>query len=184
MIYVGLDVGKKNDNSALSCFAKSSQRLIINHLHRYHLGTPYPAMVAQVTKLLNMIGDATLMIDNTGGGIVVTDMFRMLHAQKKLSARVVAINISGGAKVTMVNEDEYSVPKSILAKTTHQLLREKKIGISQRLPEARSLKTEFGRFQQRINQRGHAQYAADWKSGTSDDLLLSVLIGAWGAVNL
>ena len=53
MFYVGLDLGKRRDHSAIAVIQKIERlrhRLLIRHLERAPLGTPYTAVVSRVRE--------------------------------------------------------------------------------------------------------------------------------------
>ena len=79
---VGLDLGQAQDYSALAVVehaGRSRDRpLLVRHLHRWPLGTAYPAIVADVAATLAappLPAGAVLAIDRTGVGRAVFDLF-------------------------------------------------------------------------------------------------------------
>src|SRR5262245_46408789 len=93
--FVGLDLGQRQDYTALSVIErhgrevanptaaqreKPSAMYLVRHLKRYELGTPYPAIVADVAATLQKEplnqSRSTLVLDATGVGTPVVDMFK------------------------------------------------------------------------------------------------------------
>ena len=99
---MGLDLGQSQDYTAL-CVAErvdvptGKAHYHLRHLERFRLGTSYPAVVERVEEMLagpHLWGCSQLVVDGTGVGVPVVDMFR----QKGLSP--IAITITGGDTVT------------------------------------------------------------------------------------
>ena len=85
----------------------------LRHLKRFRLGTSYPAVVERVGEMLAgppLWGCRQLVVDGTGVGAPVVDMFR----QKGLVP--IAITITGGDTVTG-ERGNYRVPKRYLVST-------------------------------------------------------------------
>lgn len=80
---IGLDVGQAQDYTALTVFERFHRERPIcyhlRHLLRFKLGTPYPDQVAKVADIIKqepLRGRCTLIVDGTGAGRPVVDMFR------------------------------------------------------------------------------------------------------------
>ena len=53
MFYLGLDLGKKHDHTAIAIVEKRMHTtLLVRHLERVELGTPYPAVVARIGEIV------------------------------------------------------------------------------------------------------------------------------------
>ena len=96
--YFGLDIGQVKDYSALVVVERRPGALPEYHvlnIKRFKLGTSYPEIVELVQKAMKhpCIQPAVLLIDNTGVGMAVSDLFR----QAKLFFW--SITITGGDKV-------------------------------------------------------------------------------------
>jgi hypothetical protein len=84
---VGLDLGQASDFTALAVLerrdvADGPASYGCRHLERFHLGTPYPTIVSAVAKMFDspaLLG-APLVVDGTGVGRAVVDMFSLVHA--------------------------------------------------------------------------------------------------------
>src|SRR4051794_17471212 len=107
--YTGLDLGQAQDPTALAVLEKTplkppdpSGRLLFTyacrHLQRWPLGTSYPEVVAAVGKMFSQppLKGSVLVVDGTGVGRAVVDMFR----QARLVRNLHAVTITGGHTVT------------------------------------------------------------------------------------
>ena len=50
MFYLGLDLGQRRDHSAIAVIEKRNALMLVRHLERVALGTPYPAVVERVGR--------------------------------------------------------------------------------------------------------------------------------------
>jgi hypothetical protein len=156
------------------------------HLQRWPIGTRYPVIVSEVAEMLRRLpapqqpktawskAENHLVIDRTGVGRAVYDMFT------DLGVRPVGITITGGDKPVRDRRD-WSVPKKDLAGALQATLGTGRLKIAPELPETPVLVQELQNFEVRISTSGHAQFAADWRSGTHDDLVLALACAVWYA---
>ena len=198
---IGLDLGQGPDYSAV-CVVKRMQArpeppshpenvrrnpprprvgkatYAVNYLHRYPLKTRYNEVVEDVVRLkaskpLN--GKATVVIDRTGVGKSVFDMF--LAA----GLRPIGVWVHGGAKERR-DADGWNVPKRNLVGVMQVLSENKRLKIVPTLPHAPLLIEELKSFQAKISATGHDTYGAtpdDWRTSPNDDLVLSVAFACW-----
>ena len=192
--FVGLDLGQRQDYTALSVIERHGQEIAnpttaqkeepgaryhVRHLKRYELGTPYPAIVADVAAIckkepLNK-SRTVLVLDATGVGAPVVDMFK----REELPCELIALTITGGSEVTHQGQN-YNVPKRDLVSTTQVLLQSGRLKIAKELPEAATLVKEFENFQVKITLAANDTYGA-WREGMHDDLVLAVAMACWKA---
>ena len=110
--HVGLDLGQASDPTALVILARPAAQDVaaarlppvyeVPHLRRWPLGTSYPAIVADVGKLLARpeLAGAVLVVDQTGVGRPVVDFFK-----KELSSPwLVPVTITSGQAVTVADD--------------------------------------------------------------------------------
>lgn len=174
------------------------------HLHRFTLGTSYPAMVRHVCELLGtsqMAGQtAALVLDATGVGGAVLDLFR---EAPDMGTAVIAVSITSGnephADETSLN---FWVPKRDLVSVLTVLMPEPvdendpqsvppdapRLRMSSALPLTTLFLAEAHNFKAKINARGHDAYeaggvgaAGEWREGAHDDVVLSVALVCWYA---
>ena len=180
---VSLDLGQQKDYTALSVIERTerdAQKALfkVKYLKRYPLGTPYTAVVTDVTAMLGhetLAGYRTsLVIDLTGVGLPVWDMFQAAG----LSQAVYGITITGGIEVAKPAPGRYNVPKRDLVGIVQVLLQSRRLKVAEGLQEAATLVRELQNFQVKITESAHDTYGA-WREGTHDDLVLSVAMGCW-----
>jgi hypothetical protein len=197
---VGLDLGQAQDYTALTVLEKLPQvaqepqtrregnltytgmvqvekpaHFHVRHLERYELGTLYPAIVDKVKGMLQTpaLRGAKLVVDGTGVGRPVVDMFRAA----KLNP--VAVLITGGDVVN--HEGGYwRVPKRDLVGAVQVPLQDKRLKFAEGLPLVPTLVNEMFNFKVKITENAHDTYRA-WREGQHDDLILSVMLAAWWA---
>ena len=143
---VGLDLGQSQDFTALAVMQRvnaptrkengyddgpiKAAHYHIRHLERFRLGTPYPAVVERTQELLRhepLAKAHKLVIDGTGVGVAVVDMFR----QKWLVPTSIAI--TGGDTVTR-DGGNYRVPKRDLVGVMQVLLQSERLKVAEELP--------------------------------------------------
>jgi hypothetical protein len=178
VFFCGLDLGQARDYTAWAVIERRPGIPAIYHirsLKRFDLGLSYPSIVRQIRLAVEneAIKPNLLLIDNTGVGRAVADLFRQdgLHFYP--------ITITGADKVN-IESGSVRVPKRDLVSSIQVLLQTKRLKISSLLPEAQVLLEEMTNFQVKISQTGHDSYGA-WREGTHDDLLLSVALACWAA---
>ena len=180
MSYVcGLDLGQAADYTALVIVRVSAERppyFDCVELWRFPLQTPYPAVVSEVERLLEtgpLRSQCSLVLDATGCGRPVADMFREAHVP-----RPIAVSIHGGDTLSR-DGVHYRVPKRDLVGIVQVLLQERRLRIAQALPEARTLQQELLNFKVKIDPlTAHDSYSA-WREGQHDDLVLALALACW-----
>jgi hypothetical protein len=168
----GIDVKTKDDVEQLHCI----------HLQRWQLRTSYPAIVADVVKMINSLKPyqspdykPVLAIDATGVGAPVVDLFK----RERINAELRPIQIVGGANVS----EEFGmtrVPKRDLVSVVQVALQNRTLKIAAELNEAETLARELQNFTVKITDSANDVYGA-WREGTHDDLVLAVALALWTA---
>lgn len=183
--YVAVDLGQAADYTAVvvneRAQAFESGKTVVHHriryLHRYALGTTYPAIVDSVRRLVAQLPEMPqkpeLLIDQTGVGRAVGDIFR------EAGMYPVGISITGGSSVNRVSQWDVRVPKRELASITQAILQTGRIAIAHDVPFAQTLEDELSNFKVRITQTGSEQF--EGRTGVHDDLVLSLAIALWAA---
>src|SRR5262249_49241323 len=87
---------------------------IVRFLHRWDLGTAYPVIVRDVAAMVRRspLDWPPLIIDRTGVGAAVTDMFRDHHDMRAVLKPVL---ITGGHETVLAPDGCWHVPKKELA---------------------------------------------------------------------
>lgn len=182
--FLGLDLGQAQDYTALAVLERKEFRCEarpdeyhVRHLERPRLGTPYPAIVERVRSLMEseqLCSKAALVVDRTGVGAPVVDMFR------QAGLRPVPITITGGNSVASA-DGGYHVPKRDLVSTLQVLFQSNRLKVAAELPEARLFLDELLNFRVKIDAKtAHDSYGA-WREGAHDDLVLAVALACWYA---
>ncbi len=135
--FVGLDLGQLTDFTAVAvlevldlvgaydpvhCGWEKKTILRVRHLERMPLGTPYPAVVERVRRVVrsgDLLGRCQLMVDATGVGPPVVDMLR----QKDLGCLMLPAMITG-ADMESYDRGYYRVPKRDLVVGLQVMLQE------------------------------------------------------------
>jgi hypothetical protein len=146
----------------------------VGYLERMPLGTPYPSIVARVGSLLGRLPGAELVIDYTGVGRPVFDMFRISGISP------IGVLITGGATETHEGFI-HGVPKLTLISRLQVLLHEGRLKIHKDLSEAETLVRELQDFRCEFTAAGALTFNA--RSGRHDDLLLALAIAVWRAAD-
>jgi hypothetical protein len=176
---VGVDLGQAGDYTAITAAEFHPDIAYIRGLERLPLGTPYTArdrssVVSRVADIMALpqLKDAYLLIDRTGVGRAVYDLF----VEKGL--KPIGITITGGNLVHPVMGG-FSVPKRDLVFSLVALFQAGAIKIPGLSPEADTLVKELMNFKMKIKaDTAHDSYEA-WREGDHDDLVLSASLPCW-----
>lgn len=175
---IGLDLGQSQDYTALSILERvqdDSDEPIYNirRLERIR-GEPYPSIVEKIKAMLRSpsLAGATLVIDQTGVGAAVVDMFI------KAALKPIGISIHGGDRVSREGLN-FKVPKRDLVGVLMVLLQNNRLKISDKLKLGPVLQKEMLNFKVKIDPAtSHDSYSA-WREAEHDDLVLSVALACW-----
>jgi hypothetical protein len=175
----GLDLGKRQDFSALASVEQTRHgdgpaRYGVRALTRWKLGTDYTAIVDEVVKLFAAppLAGSTLVIDGTGVGAAVVDLFR----RSGVRAGVVEVLITGGHAVSRDERGVVHVAKTQLGSTLVALEGQRRLEVAPKLKLRAALERELSTFTARITPAGNEQVLADPRSGEHDDLVLAVVL--------
>jgi hypothetical protein len=189
MFYVGLDLGQRQDHSAIAVVEKRIPRLaflppegrelLVRKVERLPLGTPYPGVVARVRELMcgeALAGQCTLVVDATGVGAPVVEMLR----SARLGCEVTAVTITGGEKESGSGSTK-SVPKRDLIAGLQLALEKSELKIARRMKEAGTLVRELVDVRATASLGlGKVKIGANG-SGQHDDLVLALALACWRA---
>jgi hypothetical protein len=152
--------------------------LWLRALHRYPLRTPYPDIVADVVRRLGGAGtqrnDAVLVVDGTGVGAAVVDMFR--YADPPLPCELRRVVIHGGVKVTI--DRGIHVPKRDLIGAVQVVLHTGRLQVARHSEATEVWAREMQNYQLKLSDSGHDIYNARGDS-QHDDLVLAVALAVW-----
>ncbi len=192
--FVGVDLGQKQDFTAL-CVVERLQRRFdavdpvtwqnlrettycLRYLQRVPLGTPYPAVVARVMKLVKnpkMMGGCEVVVDATGVGGAVLDMLREAWP----GGRLVPVTITGG-NAPVPSGAGWNVPKRDLVVGLQVMFEKQEMRIAGNVPESGNFLRELAGMRVKLSASGHDSYGTR-RRGEHDDLVLAVAIACWWA---
>ena len=185
--YLGLDLGQARDFSAIAIAERRTEttgrspvtfapetttRVIVHHLERIPLRTPYPQVVQRVQALAHhpVFENRRLeiVIDSTGVGAVIRDLLRdaRLGVAEGRHIRLIPVTLTGGEQVNHLPGDVHSVPRHDLLSNLRVLLEKRMLTIAARGPASEALRTEFLRWGTR---------------SAHDDLIFAVALACWRA---
>ncbi len=152
-------------------------RIDVRHLERLPLKMAYPDQIAHVRAVLQRPPldrpSTDLVLDQTGVGKPIVDMFRA----EGLSP--IGITITAGDDWSKVSHEEFRVSKLLLVSRLQAMLHAGELRIAKGLADAQVLTWELQDFRAQITESGYTRFGA--RSGTHDDLVLALAIGAWWA---
>lgn len=145
----------------------------IRHAERIR-GKPYPEIVERVAQLLARLAPlgVTLVVDATGVGAAVVDMFR------QAGLFPVPVLIHGGDAVSR-DKGTWRVPKRDLVGAVQAGLQTGRLKIAPEMALSEVLVRELDTFKVTINiNTKHDSYAA-WREADHDDLVLATALALW-----
>ncbi len=184
--FVGLDLGQAMDYSAIAVLerrqirdAKRPERQRWNfacrYLHRWELGTRYPAIVEDVNTLLSRepLTGCTLAVDRTGVGAAVRDML----VARELPCQLRTILITSGHAVSYDKEGIH-LPKRELAGIMMSIIQSRRLQIVKSLALAAVLEKELETFKVKVTLAGNETFES-WRERDHDDIVLAIAMAAW-----
>lgn len=154
-----------------------AERFDVVHLERL-LGVPYPEQVGYIADVLNrppLRGTAELVIDQTGVGAPVGDLF------EAAGLAPVRITITAGAEPMQHGHNRWSVPKAMLVSIVDAKLHCGELRFAEALTDAGALREELRDFRRMVTAAGRATFSA--RVGAHDDLVLAVALATWRLAN-
>ncbi len=200
---LGLDLGQQADPSALVVLERSVVNLQTSYqcryLRRWPLGTTYPEIVKEVVQTVRRpeLIDPILVVDQTGVGRPVVDLFQMggkrpleradhvaegEHSHLACPCPVKPITITAGFNTTILPDGSIHVPKKDLVGCLITLFGYRRLQIAAGLKDADVLRKELENFKVKVTKAGNETFAA-WRDGDHDDIVLSIAISAWVGEN-
>ena len=177
--YLGLDLGQARDYSAIAIVERrvaltgahdpvtylqhTRTRIVVRHLERIPLRTPYPDVVERVRQRVQPYRNRQIQVvlDATGVGAAVRDM---LH-RARLGAPLISVTITGGERVS-VSFGDYHVPRQDLLANLRVLIEKRMLTIRKGTQTAEALRAELLRWGRR---------------SAHDDLIFATALACWKA---
>jgi len=200
--YIGLDLGKRQDYTALTVVAEREKQERhrrtfedraqtetalrwafsghwLQHLQRWSLGTKYAKIAADVAELTRRPPfrrvETTLVVDRGGVGEAVYE--QIAGRAGNGPADLVGVTITGGKKVTAAGAGHYRVPKRDLVAALQVAVQNGEIRAASELELWPTLRGEMESFTAEITETGHETYEA--RQGEHDDLVLGLALPVW-----
>ncbi len=179
---LGLDLGQAADYTALAAVRAAGEsadgRTVwdVPQLRRWPLGTAYPEIVADVAELVAGLDRPALVLDGTGCGRPVLDLFR--GADLAVSELVAAV-ITGGHEVNRVSAEEVHLPKRDLVGCVQSALQGRRLRVPRHLPEGAVLGRELSTFRAKVNIATGNETLEAWRERDHDDMVLALALALW-----
>jgi hypothetical protein len=193
--FLGLDLGQAADPTALAVLAADEaedprartavRTYTVCHLHRWHLGTRYPAIVEDLAQLLARppqaeppydeppLAGSVLAVDATGVGRAVVEMFE----EARLPVQLRPLLITSGHQETCVH-GTWHVAKKALVSCLQVLLQARRLFIVPGLEHTKALTKELENFRVKVTAAANETFEAV-RQNLHDDLVLAVAMAAW-----
>jgi hypothetical protein len=178
MFYIGLDLGKTRDPSAIAVVERQAvgHRFVdVRGLERLPLGTPYPVVVERLGKLVWELRRCCVVVDGTGLGAPVVDLIR----RARLGCEISEVTITGGEHASSGSAGgRWNVPKQDLLTGVQVLLEAGEMRIARGLREAGVLARELTDVRATQKRNGRLRLGADG-CGEHDDLVMALAMACW-----
>jgi phage FluMu gp28-like protein len=188
MFYLGIDLGKTRDHTAIVIVERNDSRtaytgsifngLKLRYAERVPLGTAYTQVAEHIKGMVwhqNLRGQCVVVVDATGVGAPVVDMLR----SGQLGCEVIAVNITGGERETQFGS-VWNVPKRDLMAGVQVLLEKQELRIARGMVETGSLIRELTNVRMTAASSGRVRMGADG-CGQHDDLVIALALACWRA---
>jgi hypothetical protein len=187
--FCGLDLGCVSDYTALACIERTSEiengarqhRFAVRYLKRW-LDVDYPTIGEELKPILEALRGSrsrpTLVCDKTGVGQAVVQLLARAHLPV---ARIVGVTITNGHAITSKGDNNYGVPKRLIASSLQAVLQTRRLTIASSMPEAETLRRELSTFVVKLNTETMHESFEHWRSAQHDDLVLACGLSAWYA---
>jgi hypothetical protein len=150
---------------------KTLYHFAVRHLHRWPLGTAYPAIVGDVKALFatQPLEGTALVVDQTGVGRAVVDLFRAAGIKASLQPYTITHGESGKGS---------TVPKKNLVGAVQVPLQDRRLKIAESLPLAPVLAEELQLFRVKVTLSANETFEA-WRERDHDDLVLALALALY-----
>jgi hypothetical protein len=177
--YIGVDLGKDVDFTAISFIAKIGRGIQaiyqVVHLERLPLGTPYPKIVGRIQTLIEIAqinSRLTLIVDKTGVGGPVIDYFRLANLRTR------GITITSGKEPHGRRGGDWNVPRDDLITQMQFLIDVERLRIAKSIPLALDLVEELTHFKPSPSSKAK-RVSPPFSQRLHDDLAMSTMLPVW-----
>jgi len=179
MITIGVDVGQKVDPTAI-CVAEHQRRdgrehVLIRHLARMPLGTPYPEVADEIAKVTRRVeartgGRPRVYVDATGVGQPIVDLL----AERRVA--IIPVYFTHGDRRAESRRPggrrQVSLGKAYMVSRLQAMLQTQRIHLP-RTREAQALAGELQDYEIRVDENANERYGA-FRAGAHDDLVTAL----------
>ncbi|MFO0805097.1 MAG: hypothetical protein U0791_18480 [Gemmataceae bacterium] len=182
--YSGLDLGQPHEFTALVVVerrlttdfdrpSRSVSRFDVRHIHRWPLGTNYPAIAADLKNLFaeKPLKGSELIIDQTGVGRAVVDLIRSSEIAASMRAYTITAGETGHGR---------TVAKKNLVGAVQAPLQERRLRFAESLPLTPTLARELEMFRTKAT-FDNSDVFAGWRERDHDDLVLGLALALYAA---
>ena len=182
MFYVGVDLGRQQDHSAIAVVERIAGRTerVLRGIKRIPLGTPYAEVLEQLrrtTQSPRLEGNCRAVVDATGLGAPVVEMLK----HNGLGCETYAVTITAGDKARSLGWQGgalwWNVPKQDLVGRVQVLLEREELRIPRKLSEVGSLLRELRAMRTDTTERGRRKTSAH--GSEHDDLVMAIALACW-----
>jgi hypothetical protein len=188
LFYLGLDLGQRHDPTAIAVVERMELARVyqhskflslrLRHVERVPLGTPYPAVVERIRRLVHssqLVNNCALAVDATGVGAPVVDMLRAA----RLGCDIAPVNITSGDQQRR-SGSQYYLPKRDLLAAVQVVLDRGELKLARGLKELGTLIRELTDVRSVLQSSGRTRLGADG-CGEHDDLVIALALACWRA---
>ncbi len=155
----------------------------VRHVQRWSLGTPYPVIVDQVAELMqtpDFDGVAQLVLDATGVGAAVADMFTEAYKAGRLGELwPKRITLTGGFSSDLARRrGSRTAHKGDVVARLLSLFERRRLVMPPGLPQADALERELRAFTLKQSKAGRLTFEAK-KESDHDDLVIALALSVW-----
>ena len=197
-IYIGLDLGKKSDYTAMAFLEpflptdpnEHGGKFVydVSRIERVTLDTPYPKIARLLKKTYGQLIKSPdfdpdyvhIVVDEGGVGTAVTDQVVELIP----NADIYRVSLTGGLRARWVDARSVNLPKEQMVSTLIALMEGRRLWVAadERNAFVR-FKEELEDYQLKISTEGHDQFGA-MKTGEHDDITSAIGLAAWVAEDM
>ncbi len=169
-LYMGLDLGKRVDHSAVAVFEKVGEDIYLRHVHLFPLDTPYASVIGYVKVLSERwLSLVRVCVDKTGADYVVEDMVRSGIP----GIRGIMMSLPGEEEIMTFLRQKMSEMR------THRV-DDREVEVSRvHIPYDPQLINQLNVEKYELTKDGHIRFSHP--TGTHDDILWAFALGIWGS---
>lgn len=182
MHFIGLDLGKRQDHTAMVAIDKVKDKCMLTGIKLYPLGTNYNEIANDVLDTLEKLPHSWyLYIDATGGGNAFVDLIEEIYYKREKQNGIIhSVFITPGSKYEEKGSEIY-VSKPYLIESLAIAFETKQILFSEEMSKKREfteLLNQMANFQREITKAGNVRYEP---VEGHDDILLAASYAWLGA---